>query len=101
MTDYNQAIIDQAVETIERRRIPATITRNSGVTWDVSVIISGDRKVFATPKLAKIYLENYVISDTLKVDSYTSGLVGQKNDEEIIKRRGRPKKADNDRTRSI
>lgn len=96
--NYNQEVFNQVVETISRHKIPATITRNNSATWDVSVVIGGECKSFITPKLAKIYLENYVVSDTIGVDSHTSGLVGQKNDEVILKRRGRPKKADNDRT---
>lgn len=69
-------------------------------TAHVEVFIDGVSKgVFTTPKMAQKFIDNYVLlsksSDIIK--DVSSG-VSQKNDETpIIKRRGRPKKADNDR----
>jgi len=73
-------------------------------TAHVEVFIDGVSKgVFTTPKMAQKFIDNYVLlsksSDIIK--DVSSG-VSQKNDEPIaVKRRGRPKKADNDRARAI
>jgi hypothetical protein len=73
-------------------------------TSQVEVFIDGASKgVFPTPKMAQKFIDNYVLlsksSDIIKDES--SG-VSQKNDEPIaVKRRGRPKKADNDRASTL
>ena len=69
-------------------------------TSQVEVFIDGVSKgVFTTPKMAKIFVDNYVlISKSSDIIKHESSGVSQKNDEPtVVKRRGRPKKADNDR----
>jgi hypothetical protein len=70
----------------------------------IELFIDGKSKgVFPTLKMANKYLQNNVYnlssSSILKIES--SG-VSQKNDETpVVKRRGRPKKADNDRAKLL
>jgi hypothetical protein len=66
----------------------------------VELFIDGESKgVFSTTKMAKKFIDNYVYIPTERVivKDESSG-VSQKNDEPtLVKRRGRPKKADNER----
>lgn len=96
---YTENILAEARRIIAEKKLNATIHMNGLSAY---LIIDGIRKDFVTPKLAKIYIETYIIDDKLKVEevspiSSISGIVSQKNDETPKKRRGRPKKADNDR----
>lgn len=94
MNSYNENIINEARKIISEKNLDATIEMNG---LSAFVIINGERKDFVTPKLAKIFLESCLIGGSIKLDSTASGIVSQKNDETLIKRRGRPKKANNDR----
>jgi hypothetical protein len=100
MMTYNENILNEARRIIAEKKLDATIEMNG-----LSAIVTIDkmRKDFVTPKLAKIYLTNYKKHDTIYVEApiLASGIVSQKNDEPLIKRRGRPKKADNDRRKLL
>lgn len=96
--NYNESVLKQVNEVIQNRGLQADIRIINDISYEVIVTIDGQDKSFTTPKLAKIYLQNYTKRDIIISDDIpTSGLVGQKNDEAPKKRRGRPKKADNDR----
>jgi hypothetical protein len=100
---YTENILAEARKIIADKNINATINMNGLSAY---LIIDGNRIDFVTPKLAKIYVQNYAVSDIVKVEAavpavIASGVVSRKNDETPKKRRGRPKKADNDRTRRI
>jgi hypothetical protein len=95
---YNENILAEARKIIADKKLNATIEMNG---LSAFLVIDGKRIDFVTPKLAKIYVQNYVVSDILKVETaypavIESGIVSRKNDETPKKRRGRPKKADND-----
>ena len=66
----------------------------------VELFIDGvSQGIFSTPKMAQKYIDKkvYILPNNVIVDSESSG-VSQKNDEPtVVKRRGRTKKADNDR----
>lgn len=96
--DYNEQQFINLEKINVSRGTNATIHRNG---LSVNIIIEGISHKFTTAKLAKIFLENYVISSIIEVDRNASGIVSQNTDEAPKKRRGRPKKADNDRTGSI
>ena len=99
---YTEQILSDARKIIAEKKLNATISMNG---LGAFLVIDGIRKDFVTPKLAKIYVQNYVpqgiittsSATTVRMDIPASG-VSQKNDETPKKRRGRPKKADNDRT---
>ena len=95
---YAENILAEARKIISDKKLNATIEMNGLSAY---LVINGERKDFATPKLAKIYVQNYQNHDTIDSVSIASGIVSQKNDEPAKKRRGRPRKADNDRTRRI
>jgi len=59
------------------------------------------RGTFTSPRKAQVFVSQLSNSDIISNETPRSGLVSQKNDEVIKKRRGRPRKADNDRTRRI
>ncbi len=94
---YTDNILSEARKIVEEKNLDATIHMNvNGLC--AYIILNGERKDFPTPKLAKIYLQNYDLHDSINADRIESGIVSQKTDEVIVKRRGRPKKADNDRS---
>lgn len=95
---YTERVIDELKRLIIDRRMNVSVEMDG---LSVVLSINGNKKYFTTPKLAKIYLETCVPSNTVIVDSSASGIVSQKNDETLKKRRGRPKKADNDRARGV
>lgn len=66
---------------------------------DQSVILSGkgNEAYFTTIKKAIFYLDESDKSDNLVVED-DAGVVNQKTDEVTVKRRGRPRKVDNDRS---
>lgn len=96
--DYNEKIFKELEAVNVSRETKAKIERN---VLAVKLTIGDTCHNFTTAKLAKIFLENYLISDNLKVDRIASGIVSQNNDEAPVKRRGIPKKADNDGTPTV
>ena len=96
--DYNEKMFDELRKVNVSRETNAVIERDG---LAVKITIAGVCHNFTTAKLAKIYIENYKASDNVIIDRIESGVVSQKTDEVKPKRRGRPKKADNDRTASV
>ena len=66
----------------------------------VELFIDGvSQGIFSTTKMAQKYIDKkvYILQNSVIVNSECSGVI-QKNDEPtVVKRRGRTKKADNDR----
>lgn len=64
------------------------------------VLIDGEwRGTFTSQRKAQFYVDSLTIGDKIVNETTHSGLVSQKNDEVKPKRRGRPRKADNDRSK--
>jgi hypothetical protein len=59
------------------------------------------RGTFTSLRKAQFFVDSLSNRDIVSSETAHSGLVSQKTDEVKHKRRGRPKKADNDRTRRI
>jgi hypothetical protein len=106
---YTENILAEATKIIAEKKLNATIGM---IGLSAYLIIDGNRINFTTPKLAKIYLEKYIPTSTVKIETTSSAAtshmeivppsgVSQKNDETPKKRRGRPKKADNDRRKLL
>lgn len=79
------------------------IKNTNNFNAEVELFVDGTSKgLFPTKKKAEQFLQKDVAtisnSDTLVIETEQSGIVSQKNDEPPVKRRGRPRKADNDRT---
>jgi len=106
---YTENILAEATKIIAEKKLNATIGM---IGLSAYLIIDGKRIDFVTPKLAKIYLQDYILHDTINIETNSSAItshmtlaptsgVSQKNDETPKKRRGRPKKADNDRRKLL
>lgn len=96
---YNDMILNETKKLIAEKKLNAVICDKNGGA--LLVVDGKELPLFTTIKLAKIYLENYITCDNINIDRNKSGIVSQKNDEALKKRRGRPKKADNDRTATV
>jgi len=93
---YTEIILGDINQIIKEKKLNASVGMSGLAAF---LVIDGKRIDFPTPKLAKIYLDNYTKHDNIDVDKLSG--VSQKNDETPKKRRGRPKKADNDGRKSI
>ena len=74
--------------------------RTTSASSLIEVFIDGNwRGTFTSPRKAQFFVDGLTNHDIMSNETHRSGLVSQKNDEPLKKRRGRPRKADNDRSK--